>query len=372
MIFQCRKANVANQFARSIGIATARQLPAGGRTLVRSMRVDDCANRPGLSGVTPIGRPIGNGHADSRFARPWGEAGGNCICPRVGQLTTPSFNVKVRALVKQLLLWSDQQHPIEDADASPVAQLPYCRIEAIRFAIRIAIWSSGHGWRDIRNSVTDRGPQGSMNWRPYSARAIVLARARTPRMLRFDSRSPCCSAIRAVGLSSPTAIGCSSCCCIDGFHPSASPLICPAPELLVLAPRGFPPLVGVGNRGGGEVLRFSWSSASGDERRERALGCRAFRANCSSSASPWLSRRGQIYGQTRQSFRSALGHVPAQSCAPDRGDGFVCGPDHRIYPARDGDCPAGAAGACRGQCHKISDGGVDRGVGQVTCNVFYG
>ena len=37
-------------------------------------------------------------------------------------------------------------------------------------------------------------------------------------MLRFDSSS-CCSALYAVGSNSPTAIGCSSRCCIDGIVP---------------------------------------------------------------------------------------------------------------------------------------------------------
>ena len=53
--------------------------------------------------------------------------------------------------------------------------------------------------------------------------------------------------------------------------------------------------------------------------------------------------------KTRRSVRSALGHVPAQSCAAHRRDGFVCGPDHRLYPALcAGDCPAGAAASLSG------------------------
>jgi hypothetical protein len=73
-----------------------------------------------------------------------------------------SFNVKARALIKQLLLWNDQQHPIEDADASPIAMLPNCHIAVSsqfgsQFALPFGLVAVVGGTFAI--GVTDRGPR---------------------------------------------------------------------------------------------------------------------------------------------------------------------------------------------------------------------
>jgi hypothetical protein len=76
-----------------------------------------------------------------------------------------SFNVKARALIKQLLLWSDQQHAIQDADASPIAMSPNCHVAVSsqfgsQFALPFGLVAMIGGTFAI--GVTDRGPQGSM------------------------------------------------------------------------------------------------------------------------------------------------------------------------------------------------------------------
>ena len=71
-----------------------------------------------------------------------------------------------------------------------------------------------------------------------------------------------------------------------------------------------------------------------------------------------------IHDQEARSVRSELGHVPAEPCTAHCCDGFVCGSEHQLYSAlRSGDCPAGSARACLGQCHKTSDGGLGRSAG---------
>ena len=73
-----------------------------------------------------------------------------------------------------------------------------------------------------------------------------------------------------------------------------------------------------------------------------------------STVAKYMAKRGGPSGQT-------LEHVSAQPCAAHRRDGFVRGSNHQLCPVLcSGDCPTGSAGAGLDQCHKTSDGRVDR------------
>ena len=134
-------------------------------------------------------------------------------------------------------------------------------------------------------------------------------------MLRFDVSSSCCSAIFAVGSNSPTAIGCFSCCCIDGFHRSfrrwrssgRKPLCvgtAPAPSLLELE---------ITSAGRASAHRAGVvSSNPKDERRERALGCPAHSGRAAQAIGFNVAQfeRRQVHDQGSRAGAGALPEKP--------------------------------------------------------------